>query len=216
MEITPGGRATVTVNGHSLGEPGHPNRSVRRDLHSTGLPEVAIQPNAERTRQPQSLSPFGFGWPNVISLGRILLVPVVVWLLVVGSTGARWAAGIVFLAGAATDGVDGYLARRWDVKTRTGQWLDPLADKALVAAPIITLAVQGEFPVWAAVLILGREVAVVLLARAPRDAGPVDARVVPREGEDRDPDRGHHDVRPAAGHRGRTGSSSRCWSPPSC
>ena len=99
----------------------------------------------------------------MISLGRILLVPVVVWLLIVGSAGARWAAAIVFVFGAATDGVDGYLARRWDVKTRTGQWLDPLADKALVAAPIITLAIQGEFPVWAAVLILGREAAVVLL-----------------------------------------------------
>jgi CDP-diacylglycerol--glycerol-3-phosphate 3-phosphatidyltransferase len=99
----------------------------------------------------------------VISLGRILLVPVIVWLLVVGTPGARWVAGLVFIAGAATDGIDGYLARRWDVSTRTGQWLDPLADKALVAAPVITLSVQGLFPVWAAVLILGREVAVVLL-----------------------------------------------------
>jgi CDP-diacylglycerol--glycerol-3-phosphate 3-phosphatidyltransferase len=99
----------------------------------------------------------------VISLGRILLVPVIVWLLVMGTPGARWAAGLVFIAGAATDGIDGYLARRWDVSTRTGQWLDPLADKALVAAPVITLSVQGLFPVWAAVLILGREVAVVLL-----------------------------------------------------
>jgi CDP-diacylglycerol---glycerol-3-phosphate 3-phosphatidyltransferase len=99
----------------------------------------------------------------VISLGRILLVPVIVWLLVVGTAGARWAAGLVFIAGAATDGIDGYLARRWDVSTRTGQWLDPLADKALVAAPVITLSAQGLFPVWAAVLILGREVAVVLL-----------------------------------------------------
>jgi CDP-diacylglycerol--glycerol-3-phosphate 3-phosphatidyltransferase len=99
----------------------------------------------------------------VISLGRILLVPVIVWLLVVGTNGARWAAGLVFIAGAATDGIDGYLARRWDVSTRTGQWLDPLADKALIAAPIVTLSVQGLFPVWAAVLILGREVAVVLL-----------------------------------------------------
>jgi CDP-diacylglycerol---glycerol-3-phosphate 3-phosphatidyltransferase len=99
----------------------------------------------------------------VISLGRILLVPVIVWLLVVGTPGARWAAGLVFIVGAATDGIDGYLARRWDVSTKTGQWLDPLADKALVAAPVITLSVQGLFPVWAAVLILGREVAVVLL-----------------------------------------------------
>jgi CDP-diacylglycerol--glycerol-3-phosphate 3-phosphatidyltransferase len=88
---------------------------------------------------------------------------VIVWLLVVGTPGARWAAGLVFIAGAATDGIDGYLARRWDVSTRTGQWLDPLADKALVAAPVITLSVQGLFPLWAAVLILGREVAVVLL-----------------------------------------------------
>lgn len=99
----------------------------------------------------------------MISLGRILLVPVIVWLLVVGTTGARWAAGIVFVAGAATDGLDGFLARRWDVSTKTGQWLDPLADKALVAAPVITLAAQGLFPLWAAVLILGREIAVAVL-----------------------------------------------------
>ena len=90
-------------------------------------------------------------------------MPVVVLLLVAGSSGARWSAGVVFLVGAATDGVDGYLARRWHVQTKTGQWLDPLADKALVAAPIITLAAQGEFPVWAAVLILGREAVVAVL-----------------------------------------------------
>jgi CDP-diacylglycerol---glycerol-3-phosphate 3-phosphatidyltransferase len=99
----------------------------------------------------------------VISLGRIFLVPVIVWLLVEGTTAARWAAGLVFVAGAATDGLDGYLARRWDVSTKTGQWLDPLADKALVAAPMITLAVQGLFPWWAAILLLAREVAVAIL-----------------------------------------------------
>ena len=62
-----------------------------------------------------------------------------------------------------TDGLDGYLARRWDTSTRTGQWLDPLADKAFVAAPVIALAAQGRFPVWAAVLILVREVGISLL-----------------------------------------------------
>ena len=52
----------------------------------------------------------------------------------------------MFAVGAATDRLDGYLARRWDVSTRTGQWLDPLADKLLVGAPIITLAALGRFP----------------------------------------------------------------------
>lgn len=69
----------------------------------------------------------------------------------------------MFVAGALTDGLDGYLARRWDTSTRTGQWLDPLADKAFVAAPVIALAAQGRFPAWAAVLILVREGGISLL-----------------------------------------------------
>jgi len=90
-------------------------------------------------------------------------VPVLVWLMVLQTRAASIAAAAVFVVGALTDTLDGYLARRWDTSTRTGQWLDPLADKALVAAPIVTLAVQGLFPVWAAVLILVREVGIALL-----------------------------------------------------
>ena len=99
----------------------------------------------------------------MISGGRILLVPVIVALLAADTTASRLAAAGVFVAGAATDGLDGYLARRWDTSTRTGQWLDPLADKTLVAAPIITLVAQDAFPLWAAVLILGRELAIAAL-----------------------------------------------------
>jgi len=90
-------------------------------------------------------------------------VPVIVWLMVLQTRPASVAAAVVFVVGALTDGLDGYLARRWDTSTRTGQWLDPLADKALVAAPVITLTIQGLFPVWAAVLILVREVGIALL-----------------------------------------------------
>jgi len=99
----------------------------------------------------------------VISACRILLVPVIVALLAADTRASRVAAAAVFVAGAATDGLDGYLARRWNTSTRTGQWLDPLADKALVAAPIVTLVAQDAFPLWAAVLILGREVAIAAL-----------------------------------------------------
>lgn len=70
---------------------------------------------------------------------------------------------MVFVFGALTDGLDGYLARRYTGSTRIGVWLDPLADKILVSAPIIALSVIGAFPVWAAIVIVGRELAVSLL-----------------------------------------------------
>jgi CDP-diacylglycerol---glycerol-3-phosphate 3-phosphatidyltransferase len=72
-------------------------------------------------------------------------------------------AAVVFVFGALTDGLDGYLARRYTGSTRIGVWLDPLADKILVSAPIIALSVIGEFPAWAAAVIVGRELAVSLL-----------------------------------------------------
>lgn len=112
--------------------------------------------------RPRSLSPFGFGWPNVISAFRILLVPAVVSLIAAGGA-ARDAAAALFLVGGATDGVDGYVARRYGAISRTGQWLDPFADKLLVAAPILTLGAMGEFPVWALVIVLAREAAISIL-----------------------------------------------------
>ncbi len=90
-------------------------------------------------------------------------MPVLVALIVDGGEDALLVAAAVFAAGAVTDGLDGYLARRWDSSTRTGQWLDPLADKALVAAPVVTLSALGRFPVWAAVLIIGREIGISVL-----------------------------------------------------
>jgi CDP-diacylglycerol--glycerol-3-phosphate 3-phosphatidyltransferase len=72
-------------------------------------------------------------------------------------------AAALFAVAAATDGLDGYLARRYASTTATGQWLDPLADKVLVAAPIVTLTALGRFPLWAAGIIVARELGVSLL-----------------------------------------------------
>ena len=76
------------------------------------------------------------------------------------------------MVGGLSDGLDGYLARRHGMTTRTGAWLDPLSDKLLVAAPMLTLMFLGEFPIWGAVLILAREAAVTGLrvARGTRGA----------------------------------------------
>ncbi len=94
---------------------------------------------------------------------RVLLVPLLIVLIVADERSASYVAAVVFAVAAATDGLDGYLARRHAATSRTGQWLDPLADKVLVAAPVITLAVQGEFPVWAAVVIVARELGISAL-----------------------------------------------------
>jgi CDP-diacylglycerol---glycerol-3-phosphate 3-phosphatidyltransferase len=94
---------------------------------------------------------------------RIALVPFIVWLILVQRRWASDAAAALFVVGAASDGLDGYLARKYDLTTRTGQWLDPLADKVLVAAPVLTLLALGRFPAWAAAIIIARELAIVVV-----------------------------------------------------
>jgi CDP-diacylglycerol---glycerol-3-phosphate 3-phosphatidyltransferase len=90
-------------------------------------------------------------------------VPVLVALVLVQTRGASYGAAAVFVAGGLSDLLDGYLARRHAMTTRTGMWLDPLSDKLLVGAAVISLVVVSRFPVWAAVVILLREVAVTAL-----------------------------------------------------
>jgi CDP-diacylglycerol---glycerol-3-phosphate 3-phosphatidyltransferase len=94
---------------------------------------------------------------------RVFLVPFLVILILAEERTASYIAAGIFVVGAATDGLDGYLARRHSAVTRTGQWLDPLADKILVAAAVITLVAVRDFPVWAAVAIVIREVGISLL-----------------------------------------------------
>lgn len=109
------------------------------------------------------MRPLGLGWPNVLSIGRIALIPVVVVLLGSDDADTRWAAFVVFAIGALSDLVDGYLARRHAMTTPVGAWLDPLSDKLFVIVPAAVLSINGEFPWWATAVIVLREVAVSLL-----------------------------------------------------
>jgi CDP-diacylglycerol---glycerol-3-phosphate 3-phosphatidyltransferase len=116
---------------------------------------------------------------------RVLLVPILVLLILARERSASYAAAAVFAVGAFTDGVDGYLARRFAAVTRTGQWLDPLADKLLVSAPVLTLTALGRFPVWAAATIVVRELGVSglriwlgLRGRAMPASGPAKLKTI--------------------------------------
>jgi CDP-diacylglycerol--glycerol-3-phosphate 3-phosphatidyltransferase len=76
---------------------------------------------------------------------------------------ASYAAAVVFVLGGLSDGLDGWLARRHGMTTPTGIWLDPLSDKLLVSAAVISLVIVDRFPLWAAVIIVVREIAVTVL-----------------------------------------------------
>jgi CDP-diacylglycerol--glycerol-3-phosphate 3-phosphatidyltransferase len=108
--------------------------------------------------------------PNLLTLLRIFFVPLLVAVLVQENRhwaalfGLAWTNEIValaiFLAAALTDLVDGYLARRWNQITTVGMLLDPIADKLLISAALVSLVQVQRVPGWMAVLIIGREFAV--------------------------------------------------------
>ena len=100
---------------------------------------------------------------NALTVLRLLLVPVFVLFLVAGGTGARIIALLVFLVASATDMLDGRIARRRGLVTDFGKIADPIADKALTGAALLTLSAQGALAWWVTAIILARELAVTLL-----------------------------------------------------
>ena len=96
--------------------------------------------------------------PNLISLGRLLCVPLTIWCVLQDRLDlAFW----VFVAAGASDGVDGFLARRFGWRTQLGAYLDPVADKALLVSIYVLLGARGLLPDWLVVLVVLRDVAIL-------------------------------------------------------
>ena len=100
--------------------------------------------------------------PNALTIARFAAVPVFAWLYLEAGDGAAWGAGIFFAAAALTDQLDGYLARRWHVESRFGTVADPLADRLMIGTAAVLMLATGRIPVLAALVILGRDVALAL------------------------------------------------------
>lgn len=98
--------------------------------------------------------------PNALTLLRIILVPIFVIFLLVKIPYGDYLAALVFIVASFTDSLDGYLARKWKQVTKLGIILDPLADKLLITAALISLVELGKVAGWIAIVILGREFAV--------------------------------------------------------
>ena len=96
--------------------------------------------------------------PNVITVFRIFMVPVVVWLIISDQLKAAF---FVFAAAGATDALDGYLAKRFGWTTKLGAYLDPLADKLLLVSIYIVLGLAGHLPLWLVIAVVSRDLLIV-------------------------------------------------------
>jgi cardiolipin synthase len=96
--------------------------------------------------------------PNLITLGRILLVPVVVWAITAGEMRIAF---VLFLAAGISDAVDGFLAKRFGMATELGAYLDPLADKAMLVSIYVALGIAQALPRWLVILVVSRDIMIV-------------------------------------------------------
>jgi len=101
-----------------------------------------------------------FSNPNVLTMYRVVSIPVVVLLLMHPNRWTTFAAALIFSAASITDALDGYLARRYHMVSSFGKVMDPVADKLLVSSAFIMMSSLGWIPAWVVCVIIGRELAV--------------------------------------------------------
>jgi len=95
----------------------------------------------------------------MITLGRVILVPLVFWLLITGQTEAAFFA---FIVAGISDAVDGWLAKSFGWTTELGAYLDPLADKLLIVSIFLALGVGGKLPLWLVITVVSRDILIVM------------------------------------------------------
>ncbi len=96
--------------------------------------------------------------PNAITIGRIVLVPIIVYLMITGSfLPAFW----LFIIAGVSDGIDGFIAKRFSMQTELGAYLDPVADKALLVSIFVTLGVGKQLPVALVLLVVSRDILII-------------------------------------------------------
>lgn len=96
--------------------------------------------------------------PNLITVGRIVAVPVVIWAI---TSGNMMLAFWLFVAAGISDAVDGFLAKRFNAQTEFGAYLDPLADKALLMSIYVTLSFEGLLPRWIVIAVVSRDIMIM-------------------------------------------------------
>jgi len=128
------------------------------------------------TRRPRSIREDALNAPNLITMFRIVMIPVVLWLMADGTPRSCFWAAMVYLLTAGSDFLDGWLARRMGLISILGKFLDPLADKLLVMSALVFMSYLGTldfYGVVAAIIMIGRELAITALRTIAMSEGVV-------------------------------------------
>jgi CDP-diacylglycerol---glycerol-3-phosphate 3-phosphatidyltransferase len=135
-------------------------------LPGTGAP----RPRAERSR---TLAEDAVNVPNLLTMGRVVMIPLFLWFLDRETPKDCFWAALVFTGAAITDLLDGWLARKFGIVSVLGKFLDPLADKLIVMASLVWMVPMGRIPAWVVVVLLGREISVTALRSIAASEGVV-------------------------------------------
>src|SRR5580693_2984389 len=133
---------------------------------------MADEPHVARQRR-RTLAEDAVNLPNMLTLGRIVAIPFLVWLLDSPTPVRGFWACIVFTVAAITDMLDGYLARKLGVVSLLGKFIDPLADKLIVMAALVWMVPMGRIAAWVVVLLLAREISVTGLRSVAASEGVI-------------------------------------------
>lgn len=126
-----------------------------------------------RRERRQSLRQDAFNIPNVLTMGRIAMIPLCLWFLDQDTPRSGFWAALVFTAAALTDVLDGYLARKLGVVSVLGKLIDPLADKLIVMACLVWMVKMDRIPAWAVIVLLAREFSVTSLRSVAASEGVI-------------------------------------------
>lgn len=136
------------------------------------MPAEKLAP-AERAARRKTLWEDAKNLPNLLTFARVLMIPAVLVFLDRGGPADCFWAAVVYSLAAITDLLDGWLARRNNLVSVLGKFLDPLADKLIVAATLVWLVPMGRIPAWAVVLLISREITVTALRSIASSEGLV-------------------------------------------
>ena len=132
-------------------------RSTSTAIITEGTSTTAKAPRRASLRED------AFNLPNLLTMLRIVMIPAVMILLWDGTPVMNYWAGWVYTVATITDALDGYLARKRNLVSVLGKFLDPLADKLIVMATLVMMTAMGRVPAWAVVVILARELSISML-----------------------------------------------------
>lgn len=138
-------------------------KTVTNETDNGARPATERPSLAARRARRRTIREDAVNLPNMLTMLRIVLIPLALWLIADGSRRACFWAGAVYTISAFTDFLDGWLARRMGLISVLGKFLDPLADKLLVISSLVVMVAMERVPAWAVIIIVARELSVTSL-----------------------------------------------------